>query len=364
VLAASDDVWLFKPDEAASHFRRALASDTGYTTARVMLAHSLADLGQCHEVDSLIQGLARTGDRLARGDRGWLAYSRAQCQNDRPAKFAAAKAILEVAPQSVGATVLAGIDGIELSRPREALEVLKRFDAAHVPLSTQQHDIYWSFVGYAHHDLGQFDEELKATDRENTSALAGLGDSAAVRRLVEGGLQRPGPDGPDFLRAECAALELRAHGSGPTAARLLDRTADARGPAAAAEVGDGPCLWNLFSAHYYAGRLAEAKAAYARKVAGDSADVQAHAALAAIAVRLRDSGEVEAQRRWLAAHVGALAMLGLARVAALEGRSQEAVTLVRRAMDLDVERHFLHVDPDFESLRDYPPYRELMRAKG
>jgi hypothetical protein len=33
-------------------------------------------------------------------------------------------------------------------------------------------------------------------------------------------------------------------------------------------------------------------------------------------------------------------------------------------LDQAVERHFLHIDPDFESLRDYPPYHELMRPKG
>jgi hypothetical protein len=29
-----------------------------------------------------------------------------------------------------------------------------------------------------------------------------------------------------------------------------------------------------------------------------------------------------------------------------------------------IERHFLHIDPDFESVRDFPAYRELLRPKG
>ena len=33
-------------------------------------------------------------------------------------------------------------------------------------------------------------------------------------------------------------------------------------------------------------------------------------------------------------------------------------------MEGDLERHFLHIDPDFEPLRGYPPYRELLRPKG
>ena len=145
---------------------------------------------------------------------------------------------------------------------------------------------------------------------------------------------------------------------------LLQRIALARGPDAAADVLDTPCYWNLYSVHYYAGRLTEARIAYQKRITDDTADVKAHAALGAIAARLADTTAVEVQRRWLAAHDNPVALLGLARIAVLQGHQGEAVAFLREALDRNLERHFLHLDPDLEPLRDYPPFRELMRFRG
>jgi thioredoxin-like negative regulator of GroEL len=229
--------------------------------------------------------------------------------------------------------------------------------------------VYWSFVGYAYHDLEQFDKEQQAFTREgggpSVSALAGRGDSAAVRRIVEKWLEHPEGDHKVFERAECAALELRAHGSVPTAAALFDRIAAVHGPDGVTDSGDGPCLWNLFSAHYYAGRWQEVRAGYTRRLSEDSTDIKAHAALGALAARRGDSNEVERQKEWLSRPKDmGLATLGLARIAALQGRRDDAITFLRKALRQATEWHFLHIDPDFESLRDYPPYQELTRPRG
>jgi hypothetical protein len=372
MLIAGDDLWVFKPELAAGHLRRAIAQDSNYSGAKVQLAHALASMALCDQVDSIARSLETETGTLPPADRGVLAYARAQCRLDREGQVAAAKAVLAAAPHSVGYTVLGGINAIELGRPREGLAILLRLDAERVPLSDQQRSIYWSFVGYAYHDLREFREQLQTAARmggegeaERARALAGLGDSGAVRRLVTDWLEHPDAEGRAFDRAECAALELRAHGAPAGAAALLEDIVARRGPARTAEAEAGPCLWNLFTAHYYAGRWEGARAAYARRISEDSSDVKAHAALAALAVRRGDPTELEQQRKWLARHDDhGLARLGLARVAALQGRREEAVALLARALQRGLERHFVHIDPDFESLRGYPPYQELMRPKG
>jgi TolB-like protein len=372
MLAATDDLWIFDNGRALQHLHQAIAKDSGYASAKALLAYALAEEGACHEVDSIGHSLGHLEDRLLPADHGWLAYAEANCRHDVEGKLAAAKSVLGAAPHSVGFTVLAGINAIELSRPREGLGILQRFDASRALLSPAQSAVYWSFVGYAYHDLGDFRAQLKidrahpdsGPDIEEARALAGLGDSGAVMGLVARWLEHPDPRTPALERAECAALELRAHGYPRASAALLGRTAAARGPNGAGESGEEPCMWNLFSAHYYAGRWEEARAAYVRKASEDSGDVKTHAALAALASRGHDQPELERQQQWLAASGEALAVLGLARVAALQGRRAEAVTLLQRAIQGGLERHFLHIDPDFESLRDYPPYHELMRPKG
>jgi TolB-like protein len=371
MLAARDDLWVFEPEVAVVHLRRAITKDSNYTGAKASLAYALADLGACGEVDSIALAIARADTPVPPADRGYVSYAQAVCRHDVPERLTAAKAVLEASPRSAGFTVLAGISAIELSRPHEALEILRRFDADHALLQPQQRRVYWSFVGYAYHELNDYDKQLEAAGRagdgmtiDSTSALAGRGDSGVVRRLVESWLEPPNPGRHELEVAECAALELRAHGGASTAAPLLARAAVAGGPDGAADSGDDPCLWNLFSASYYAGRLDEARMAYARKAAKDTSDVKARTALAAIAARRGDQEEVDSQERWLSAHREGLADLGLARVAALQGRREDAVRLLHRAMDDALERHYLHIDPDFESLREYPPYRELLRPKG
>ena len=306
MLAATDDLWVFKAEEAIPHLRRAIGEDSTYSGAKAKLAYALSERRACGEVDSLVGAMARAETRLPPADQGWVSYAAASCRHDVPGKLAAAKEVLGAAPRSVGFTVLAGIDAIELSRPREALEILRGFDAVRTPLGPQQRDVYWSFVGYAYHDLGEFDKQLQAAARmgeepyiERARAMAGRGDSSTVRRLVTGWLEHADNSGPALERAECAALELRAHNAPATAAALLDRVVAARGPRGAAVAGDEPCLWNLLSAHYYVGHLNEARAAYARAAAEDSGDVKARAALAAIAVRRGDAIELERQRQWL-----------------------------------------------------------------
>jgi TolB-like protein len=371
MLIAGDDMWVFKDDLAAEHLHRAIAKDPSYTGAKVQLAHALASMGLCAEADSVAHSLDTVAGQLPPVDRATLAIAGAQCRRDREGEFAAAKSVLAAAPHSIGFTVLAAINAIEIGRSREGLEILLRFDAMRTPLSEQQRRIYWSFVGYAYHDLGDFRQQLQAAqmtpglELDQAQALAALGDAGAVRRLASSWLEHAeAGDDPAFDRAECATLELRAHGARDAAAALLEDIVARRGALGAAAPTDGPCLWNLFSAHYYAGRWNEVATGYAQRLRKDPGDVTAHAALAALAVRRSDRGELARQSKWLVRRSNSgVAMLGLARVAALQGRRDEAVTLLQRALHHGLERHFLHIDPDFESMRAYPPYQELIRSK-
>ncbi len=54
-----------------------------------------------------------------------------------------------------------------------------------------------------------------------------------------------------------------------------------------------------------------------------------------------------------------------ARIAAVLEDRDDAMDLLRRAIDQGVyDGYGPHRDIDFESLRDYPPFRELLRPKG
>ena len=120
-----------------------------------------------------------------------------------------------------------------------------------------------------------------------------------------------------------------------------------------------------FSAFYYTGRWAEARAGYQHRLAEDTTDLKAHAALGALAVRRGDRAEADRMDAWLAAgRRTRRAAYARARLAALGGDRERAVPSLRQPSTWASRyRMYLHLDPDFESLRDYPPYRELIRAQ-
>jgi hypothetical protein len=99
-------------------------------------------------------------------------------------------------------------------------------------------------------------------------------------------------------------------------------------------------------------------------LARDSTSLKAHAALGALAVRRGDKAEADRMESWLAAQKGPNADYARARMAALRGDRQRTVDLIREAFEERLGgRMFLHLDPDFESVRDFPAYRELVQPK-
>jgi hypothetical protein len=365
---------------AVEHYRRAAALDTSFTGAPTAAAVMLWLLDDCPAVDSIARRLASSRSMLPPADRGQLDLASASCGGDPTGALRAIRAALASAPRSVYFTVLGAVVALENLRPREALEILSMLDAERIGLSGERLSLYRDWLRMTYHMLGDYRRELAVAEKEASGdsrsaavagALAGLGrapeaERAALALLPEhhsGDDPWPGP-----LATECVALELRAHGLAEAAQRVLDREMDWYGPAGRTEAppDNFPCLEHLFSVTYYGGHWDEARTGYQHLLAHDSMSVKAHAALGALAVRRGDLAEAARMDAWLAgressAHAG----LARARLAALRGDRAQAVALLRQAYDRRLRgRMFLHLDPDFESLRDDPAYRELVRPKG
>jgi hypothetical protein len=101
-------------------------------------------------------------------------------------------------------------------------------------------------------------------------------------------------------------------------------------------------------------------------------DITTHWSLGAVYARLGDRRGAERVDQWLAKRKGPYLRgehtFARARLAAILGARDSAMVLLRQAADdgawLD-EGHGMgpHSDPDFESLRDYPPFQQLTRPK-
>jgi len=93
--------------------------------------------------------------------------------------------------------------------------------------------------------------------------------------------------------------------------------------------------------------------------------------LGAVAAHQGDRRTVDLVDQWLASRKGPYLRgeptFQRARLAAVLGDRERAMALLRLAFDQGFGFDWglgTHADPDFESLRDYPPFEELMRPKG
>jgi tetratricopeptide (TPR) repeat protein len=288
---------------------------------------------------------------------------------------------LDASPRSAVFTILGAVIALEHLRPRDGLEILRRVDPDKLGMKGFLLHVYMDWLGMSYHMLGDYQQEL-ATARKKIDgteepgtripALAALGRPDEAERLALADLPaRHTQDDPwpAPMATECAALELRAHGHPEAARRIWERVIAWYGTEGINDAtrDDFPCARPLFNAFYYTGRWDQARAGYQHLLETDTsntASMKAHGALGALAVRRGDQVEADRMDAWLAARPENSALHFRARLAALRGDRERAVTLLRKAFDLGLRgRMFLHLDPDFEGLRDYPPYRELIRPK-
>jgi len=218
------------------------------------------------------------------------------------------------------------------------------------------------------------DESLGWLRIPELRALAALGRHDELARRMESAmslpvtLSTPEPFSPGDALVQ-VARELHARGDTVLARSYYTRAeawydelpdADLRDPST------GRALARIQSAE---GRWFEALSTYQGLLYGDSASSEYWGGLAIAAFRLGDTTTPVSVMKRLRAdrtpnRLGAPA-LWAARIAAALGRKEDAVALLREAIrDGYTGLYLLHHEPEFESLRDYEPFRALLKPKG
>jgi len=363
---------------AAEALMRAYALDTTYVRS-LMLAYSAArNAGDEKLGDALRAMIQSRRDDLSPYDRYRLEWSDAQAQGDWSAALAAARAGAELVPYGTLHHALV-ITLMEVNRPLEALAVSEDL-LANNPMAERW---YAGPVNHARilHALGDHERELEvvreaydeiAADRRflmesEGRALAALGREDELGGIVAEIAATPpdvGIDPGEVLLT--IAGEARAHGLPRTRNLALERALAwwREQPDAYRESDRGRALQGRLLC--IAERWGEAGEVF-RALPGDSAHVDVFGYQGVTAAHV---GEVSEAR----SRAGALASLGpmvgrttlwRARIAASTGERDEAVELLRRAFAQGVAFGlWVHVDPELESLRGYPPYEEVVRPKG
>jgi tetratricopeptide (TPR) repeat protein len=307
-------------------------------------------------------------------DRAGLDYVQAGLHGSAADFLRSAWNFVEATPGSPE-TLLALADvALAENHPRDALEALSRTDPERgLNLVT---DDYWDDLGRAHHELLDYQTELKDARRGlrllpdghlvaecEVRALAALGklnevEERATRRLESS---------PWGLRVALIAVrELRAHGYPKEAIRLAERLLaqlSALPPDTSTEFRFG-----LARMYYLAERWSESYTLFAKLATRDSDNVFYQHYLRVLAARRGDRREADRISKRLARLTRPFLFgehtYARASIAALLGERETAVELLRDAINQGPPIPYLvHGDMDLESLRDYAPFQELVRPK-
>src|SRR3989475_678948 len=217
-------------------------------------------------------------------------------------------------------------------------------------------------------------------------ALAALGRAEEVTRRLAASVNLPPSQGwtpADALLL--AAVELRAHGHPTEGDTVLAQARDWLATRPPAEVASEPHRYRVALVSYTAGRLDDARREFERLAArrgpgrsdslaatgisGDGWDQMDYLGyLGAIAARqgnreqaLRVDSALAGVKR---PYIFGRHAVWRARIQALLGEREGAVALLRDAFAQGYPHaHALHVDLAFEALRDYAPFRELVKPK-
>jgi serine/threonine protein kinase/tetratricopeptide (TPR) repeat protein len=378
----------------------AFARDSTFTSALLAKAWAHATIGELPRFDSLVAVLERQRQQLSPAEGYELDWLVATRRGDLGTARRALRQQAALAPD-LAARYGAAVFALRTNRPREALGDLSSRDRS---------SLYWRTVPWtwqvpteAQHLLGNHSRELKeARDgRQQHSDLAvslhfellaraALGQVKEVHALLDQLSQLvPQPIWTFGPVAASAALELRAHGHADSARRVMRRAADwyrARlaEDSTQADLGYGlaRCLYGLEEWGDARALLAHVRATLPAEGAvwhgvGTASDYDFLGLKGTLAAR---QGDREEARR-IADRLGAIQHPNLlfgqptiwrAKIAAALGDRDSAVGLLRDAisqglMPLDLTQGlgyamWLHRDEDFEALRNYQPYLDLIKS--
>jgi DNA-binding SARP family transcriptional activator/TolB-like protein len=317
---------------------------------------------------------------LTRYDRLRLEILQAMIAGDPRRAYDAAMAGARIQPG--GSTqYVAGMEALNLGRPREALEILAGWDPYRE--GVQPFAPYWNVVTGALHVLQEHGEELRRArearqripDRieplwYEARALAALGRTRSLEQVLDASEGVPPTGGmlPGQLMVQ-AAGELAAHGHEAAAREVARRGVAWLRERTALDPGDTSLRWWMAQALLMAGEEQRAYeiASSLRQEHPDNPDLAGLACALGARVRLPDTARDCARQLTgdrLRDGPGTVT-LWRARTSAALGDSDQALGLLQRAFSEGLAfGPWLHADPFLAPLRSLPEFQALASPAG
>ena len=385
-LSRLDSAVNLDPEFLGAWFTKA---DVHYNLAGLLAAtRGIGDSSAAFEFsrgDSAQAVLRRLRGRMSSAQGYYLDWMEAARRGDWTGSLRALKRMVTVAPDPVSSWA-AALFALRVNRPQEALDIWRGLDSR----SSVWTPITWQVPTEAYHLLGKHRQELKEASHVGEehpdlfislslelTALAALDRVDLIQKHLDESIRlAPQPGWWTFGSVSAnTALELRAHGDSTSAARVMQRAVDWYREKATAPGATRLDRYGLARTLYWARRWPEADEWFTRLLTEAPGDPDYLGYSGVTAARQGDRQKAKRISQQLATMVPPYPLFGhptlwLARIAALMGESDSAVSLLRKSISegvfpMDLTQGFgyamwLHRDIDFEGLRGYRPFTDIL----
>ncbi|MFZ2053942.1 MAG: serine/threonine-protein kinase [Candidatus Aminicenantales bacterium] len=366
--------------KAVPYLLRAAERDPDFKIPLIQASMAYFNLHQYTKGEELVSEVARSRADLSTGERLFLDHVEAIFHGDLESQLRTARQITSTSKTWM--SIYENAWAAEGSNyPGEAVDLLSQLNPYNEAYKDWSRN-YWGVLTWAHHMIGNYNQELKVARRGRrqfpesqgmlgyeVDANAALGRTKDLQVLFEESKNLPPrrgySPGDIMLRA---GRELRAHGFKEDAVNVLNQALQWFEARPEQEKTSEENRYSQASTFYVLGKWAEAKALFEglHSEIPDKTDYLGYLGVVAAQMgnkeeALKISKQLEDDKR---PYLYGNPTYWRARIAAILGDKEGAVNLIRQATKEGFSYDSLHPTEDFESLADYPPYIQLMKPKG
>jgi len=370
---------------AYDHFNRALELDPEFDRARLYGAFASWGASAWQLSNSLVRPLEENRARLTSSQQRLLDAARWGLEGRWVGTLGILQEYSAEHPKDHMARYQATKVAIFANRPRSVLETFRDYRWDPIQPSNQFKMAHF-YAAAAHHRLGQHEQELAVLRQlwdqhqrfHNTTwyrepeakALAALGWIDECRSVIAEALTEPssGPERQGMMLVDVAE-ELRAHGHIEESRKMAERAIEWFDRTDLPSHLATKVRLSLIAAFTLLDRNSEAHEVAEELLASDPDRWDFQGVLGIEAARLGDRATADKMSKQLASVDAPFTMGGpsyaRAAIAAQMGERDEAIRLVQQAITRGFHEYGrLHVDIEFDPIRNDPEFQEIMRPKG
>jgi len=367
-------------EKSLKYFEKAYSIDTTYMLSLLYVAIVQMNVGRFALADSVLQFLTIRRDRLTRYQQLMLEVFIGDLSGDNMKSLTASREAAKIAldPPTY---YMWGIEALGANLPRECIRAIKKIDQKHPRARAWVYNL--TTLADAFHLIGDYRKEVEAAklgrelfpDKvsifllQEIQALASRGKMEDLKKALD--------EVAEYDRGiyigysiRIAARELRAHGYEDAAMGVYEQAIRWYEDLPAEEMKSR--RFEYATALYEARKWQQARIIF-EELAGDSPEnIDYNSIIGCVAAREGNKEKASEISQWLG-NIRQPYLFGTpsycrARIAAILGDKKQAVSFLedsaRQGQFRGSNRMMLHLEFDFESLRDYPPFQELIKPLG